>query len=44
MMIILAHVTGVDAAAIVAVFGLGWILGGLATARYFNRSSTAGGR
>ena len=39
MMSILAHVTGVDVASIVAVFGLGWILGGLATARYFRKAS-----
>ena len=44
MMSMLAHITGMDSAAFVAVFGLGWLLGSLATAGYFRKSSRTSAR
>lgn len=44
MISILAHATGVDAVAILAVFALGWILGGLATAGFLGRRSKPSSR
>jgi hypothetical protein len=35
----LAHVTALDSAVLAAVFGLGWVLGSLATARFAKKST-----
>jgi hypothetical protein len=39
-----AHLTGMDSAAFVAVFGLGWLLGSLATAGYLRKVLRPKGR
>jgi hypothetical protein len=44
MISMLAHVTGMDSVALVAMFGLGWVLGGLATAGFFRKASRTNAR
>jgi hypothetical protein len=44
MISMLAHMTGMDSVALVAVFGLGWLLGGLATAGCFRKVLRPKGR
>ncbi len=42
MVSMLAHATGLESFTMVAIFGLGWLLGSLATAGYFKKAFRTG--